>query len=143
YTHQDLPFEQLVHHLAPQRDLSRNPLFHILFEWEENETEYATFGDLSAKPEEIPWHTSKLDLTMSLSLDPHGHVTGVVTYATALFQHATIARLTQHYLHLLDQVAHAPDTPLDQLVPPAPPRGGTASPAAAEREPDDQGVPLG
>ncbi|MFF3558411.1 amino acid adenylation domain-containing protein, partial [Streptomyces tsukubensis] len=116
YTHQDLPFEQLVHHLAPQRDLSRNPLFHILFSYDNSPKSELALPGVATETVPLASSSPMVDLSFELTEAADGSVTGVVTYATALFQHATIARLTQHYLHLLDQVAHAPDTPLNQLA---------------------------
>ncbi|MBO4208621.1 condensation domain-containing protein, partial [Micromonospora echinofusca] len=103
-SHQDVPFERIVDALSPERDLSRNPLFQTMFVMQ-NATA-ANFAGAGLRAEQVPtlWHTAKFDLTMQMTEEPDGSFSGVVEYATALFDVATIERLAGHYQQLLTAI---------------------------------------
>ncbi|CAG1772939.1 hypothetical protein BAC2_03281, partial [uncultured bacterium] len=108
YTHQDLPFEMLVEELQPDRTLSHNPLFQVMFALE---SEAATGPDLSGlkvEAVEIENDTSKFDLTLTLS-DQGAHLSGRIEYRTDLFEAATIERLANHLTTLLTAAVAQPD----------------------------------
>jgi hypothetical protein len=108
YAHQDLPFERVVEELATERDLSRNPLFQILFEWDDTVNGPFDFDALRAEPEAIEWPTSKLDLTLTMSRQPDSALKGVVTYATSLFDKATVEGMAAHFQRLLEAATAEP-----------------------------------
>ncbi|MBK1787885.1 non-ribosomal peptide synthetase [Prauserella cavernicola] len=114
--HDDLPFELLVEDLAPERDLSRNPLFQLLFAYRDEGEDRFHLPGLEVTPEPVPSRTSKFDVTVELTRAPDGGLDGVVEYATALFDSATIDRLVTHFLHLLDHAAASPGTPVSRLA---------------------------
>jgi len=105
YGHQDLPFEQLVTELAPERDPSRAPLFQVMF---------ILFGADAASQtsdaaglSQLGTGTSKFDLTLAVSETETG-LQGLVEYRTDLFEADTIRRLCRHYGTLLDAVTQDP-----------------------------------
>ncbi|GAA1973168.1 non-ribosomal peptide synthetase [Kitasatospora viridis] len=124
FAHQDVPFERLVDELAPQRDLSRNPLFQAMIAL--NNTESAEFGGagLRATELEAAWQGSKFDLTVQLAEHADGSLHGVLEYATALFDPERMAALAESFVALLDVVCEEPKLRVHQIP----------SASAAERE---------
>src|SRR5689334_6251028 len=66
YTHQDVPFEKLVEALAPARDLSRSPLFQVMFVLQNAPVPPLVMGEATLVPAAIDSGVSKFDLTLML-----------------------------------------------------------------------------
>lgn len=121
YAHQDVPFEYLVEALRPDRNLGANPLFQILFVFQGGGSGGGSgAGDT---PEDhgfdIATGTAKFDLSLYLSETSAG-LAGVWEYRTALFDRATVERMSGHFTNLLVQVLAAPDRPCRELAMPGP-----------------------
>ena len=109
YAHQDIPFERLVQELAPDRDLSRSPLFQVMFTLE---TISGDGGSSSAGLEmrgmAAPTTTAKFDLMIGMVEAPRG--LGVnVEYNVDLFDGATVERMLRHLRRLIEAFAAHPD----------------------------------
>lgn len=113
YAHQDLPFENLVSALQPARDLSRTPLFQVLFVFT-SEYETITAPDLSMDPFVVDTGTAKFDLSLFLNETPSG-MYGAIEYSTDLFKETTIQRMWGHLLTLLTAVLQNPTQPISTL----------------------------
>jgi amino acid adenylation domain-containing protein len=114
YAHQDLPFELLVDALKPERDLSRTPLFQILFVGQSAPLARLDLPGLTIEPREVDLGTARFDLALSVAPIAEGWL-GTWKYSTDLFDPATIARLGEHLENLLVAAAAAPDLPIARL----------------------------
>jgi aspartate racemase len=104
YAHQDLPFEKIVEKLAPQRDLSRTPMFQVVFTFRTETAFNAEFGGLQMNSLNVDVGTSKYDLT--LSVQPVGESAALMlNYSTDLFNADTITKMLGHYERLLEHMA--------------------------------------
>jgi len=112
YDQPDLPFEQLVAELAPERDLSHSPLFQVMFVLHDpgGVSEVARVSGSQA----LANGTSKFDLTLLMSETEDG-LEGLIEYSTDLFEADTIRRLGGHYRTLLETIAHSPEQSLSSL----------------------------
>ena len=115
YGHQDLPFERLVEELAPERDLSRNPLFQVSFALENHAASSPWFPRLQTTPIEFSTSTAAFDLTLTLVERADGGFDGEVVYASELFDEATMARFARHFERVLEQVAQEPSRSIGTL----------------------------
>ncbi|HEY0602843.1 MAG TPA: amino acid adenylation domain-containing protein, partial [Herpetosiphonaceae bacterium] len=114
YAHQDLPFEQVVDALQPERDLSRHPLFQVLFTLQNVPLVALELPSLVLNPLPIEYETTKFDLTLSMAEQEEGLV-GSLEYTTDLFAAETIGRMVSHFQTLLAGIVRDPSQRLAQL----------------------------
>ncbi|HEY0607044.1 MAG TPA: amino acid adenylation domain-containing protein [Herpetosiphonaceae bacterium] len=114
YAHQDVPFEVVVEQVQPARDLSRHPLFQVMFILQNFPSSAIDVADLAFEPVALESSTAKFDLTMMVAETPDG-LHGAVEYASDLFDAATIVRLIEHYQRVLVEIAADPDQSIAAL----------------------------
>ncbi|GCE27610.1 hypothetical protein KDA_30940 [Dictyobacter alpinus] len=114
YAHQELPFEQLVDALHPERSLQHTPLFQVLFELENAPRTDLNFTGLLAQPLAIESRTAKFDLSLAMMQTDQG-LQGTLEYNVELFTATTIARMMDHFRVLLDGLVAAPDQSVTDL----------------------------
>jgi amino acid adenylation domain-containing protein len=114
YAHQDLPFEKLIQELQPERDLSRGPLFQIMFALQNVPFAELSLSHLSISKLEIENSRTKFDLEVYLEETKEG-LTGEFVYNTDLFDAATIERIIGHYQMILEGIIADPDRRVSEL----------------------------
>ncbi len=115
YAHQDLPFEKLVDELHPERDLSRSPLFQVALALQNAPLPAADLGAVHLVPEEILTGVAKFDLSFVFVEAGEGLLTGLLQYATDLFESATAARYAGHLAVLLGELVARPRGRLSEM----------------------------
>ncbi|MCO6429101.1 condensation domain-containing protein, partial [Nitrosomonas communis] len=111
-TYQDLPFEQLVEALQPERNLNLNPLFQVMFNHlREDDHTLVQLPGLTVEEYELGEQGAQFELTLDTVERPDGRVEARFTYAAELFEPQTIVRMSEHYLRLLEQLAQLVDRP--------------------------------
>ncbi|MBO1334091.1 non-ribosomal peptide synthetase [Streptomyces sp. VRA16 Mangrove soil] len=121
FAHQELPFEQLVADLAPERDSARTPLYQVAFDLHDEElTGSAADGADFATLIEVS-RIAKTDLTLYLRRRADGGMSGGLEYATSLFDRDTVERMADQLVLLLQEASSAPAARLDEVdvLPPA------------------------
>ncbi len=115
YACQDIPFEKLAAQVAPERDQSRHPLFQVLFAFLEGGERNPIAAGLTMTLED-PVHsgTSKFDLSFHVTRTA-GRLHIWAEYATALFDRATVLRLSEHFARLLEEALAHPELPVARL----------------------------
>ncbi|MFE9971401.1 amino acid adenylation domain-containing protein [Streptomyces hirsutus] len=116
FDHQEVPFEQVVERLRPERDLSRNPLFQAMVDVQESTEAGIGLPGLETADFALPWGSAKFDLTATFVVRPDRFALNV-EYAADLFDPDTATRFARHVGRVLeallaDPTARADEAPL-------------------------------
>ncbi|MEU8894147.1 amino acid adenylation domain-containing protein [Streptomyces sp. NPDC048442] len=114
YAHQDVPFEQLVEVLNPERSLARHPLFQVMLSLQNNAEATLHLDGLRIEPEQVTVDGAKFDLSFQLaeSFAADGSPAGIggrIEYATDLFDRETVQHLAARLVHLIGALVSGPD----------------------------------
>jgi amino acid adenylation domain-containing protein len=113
YSNQDLPFEMLVEALNPARDLSRNPLFQVLFAVQNAPHHDLSLPGLKVDPIQLDTATTHFDLELHFSLENEG-LRGSIFYNTAIFSPQRIERFGKHFINLVQAILTDPQAEITQ-----------------------------
>ncbi|MEW5983048.1 MAG: non-ribosomal peptide synthase/polyketide synthase [Acidobacteriota bacterium] len=108
YAHQDVPFEQLVQELQPERDMTRNPLVQVSLAYHNVPLPECDLAGVRLTPVETEISVVRFDLEVHLWDTPDGGLRGPVVYYAEVFDAATIQRLVTRFLTLLAGIAANP-----------------------------------
>ena len=108
---QDLPFERLVEELRPERDLSHQPVFQVMFALQNFELQARALPGLALEPVDWELGRSHFDLTLFFTPEERRLLT-TLRYNLDLFDGATAARILGHLTALLAGAVRDADRPV-------------------------------
>jgi amino acid adenylation domain-containing protein/non-ribosomal peptide synthase protein (TIGR01720 family) len=114
YAHQDVPFEKVLDELQPERDLSRTPLFQVMFVLQNAPTVALDAPGLVLMPLGAGSSRSNFDVTLWMS-EVDGELIGDLQYNTDLFDAETIRRMARQFEHLVQELVSDPDRHLSSI----------------------------
>ncbi|WP_186143159.1 non-ribosomal peptide synthetase [Burkholderia gladioli] len=112
--HQDLPFEQVVEIVKPQRRLAHTSIFQVMISWQNTDMRTIELPDLAFTPVGGAFDRAKFDLELDL-LDDGQVISGALRYATALFEGASIARHCAYLIAILRAMARDEEQPIERI----------------------------
>ncbi len=112
YENQDYQFEELIEKLNLHRDISRNPLYDVVFVLQ-NMNLYQHSG-LQFTPYELDNRVAKFDLTLT-AVETGDIIRLSLEYCTKLFTKATAAGMIRHYLQIVAQITENPELTIAKI----------------------------
>ncbi len=108
YEHPDVPFEKLVELLQPERNLSFDPLFQVMFSFQYQTLAERPLPNLTVTPIDLNNGIAQFDLDLELIETGDGLMANF-HYNVDLFDSVTVTRLAGHFLTLLQSIVADPE----------------------------------
>ena len=107
YAHQEVPFERIVEAVHPVRDMSRAPIFQVMFALQNLPNEKLRLPGLTLEPLVLHSGAAQADISLHVGRDVVGYAMAL-EYNTDLFEAPTIRALGDHFVRLLAEVVRDP-----------------------------------
>jgi len=114
YENQDIPFERVVAALNLERDLSRTPIFQVMFVFQNAQRDTLKLTGITASPLDVHTATAKFDLTLEVTQTERG-LDLAWEYDTALFDSSTIESMQRSFHALLGGLQQQHTLPVSRL----------------------------
>lgn len=114
YENQDYPFENLIENLNIKRDLSRNPLFDVMFALQNMDDSSHLFSNSGLSRVPISRTSSKFDINAEVYSED-GEYRISFEYSTAIFNSETVEWMLSHYVTLLNSILSAPNKKIGDI----------------------------
>ena len=111
---QDVPFGTLVEELSPERSLSHNPIYQVMFVLQNSPPPTCEFSGISMSSQEIDNAAARLDLALNMWEVENG-LNGYFEFNSDLFDAEKIDRMVGHYEALLQSIVDDPNLEIDQF----------------------------
>lgn len=112
--HQDLPFENIVEIVNPDRTSNANPLFQVCFVWQNNLNIPIILNGVKSKRISERERTTPFDITLYM-WENEETIEGEIEYSTDLLKRDTIIQLKNNFLNLINGLIESPDIPVKSL----------------------------
>lgn len=100
---QDYPYEDLIDALQLERDTSRNPLFDVMFSYQNYKKTTLEFPELTLSPQSTNTGMAKFDMTLYVN-EAEAGLELHLEYAKALFREETVRRFVGYYHRILTAI---------------------------------------
>ena len=114
YEHQQLPFEQLVEALNPERNLTHSSIFQVLFQLKNLPQDRGDRSVIAIEEFNCDPKISSIDLLLNIGVAPNGLICNF-TYNTDLFAAESIERIAGNFQTLLAEIVANPTKSITQL----------------------------
>src|ERR1051326_2699136 len=111
---QDVPFEQVVEIVRPARSLSHSPVFQVMFAWQNVPDTKLELPGIEARLFSAGDGLAKFDLELGLR-QAGDVIVGGMTYATSLFERATVERYVEYFRKQLEAMVADEQRPYDSV----------------------------
>ncbi len=114
FAHQDVPFEKLVEELQPERDLSRTPLFQVMFSLQNSPMPPLKLSQVTMSFLQDESTTAPFDLTLDVT-EREQVMECLLEFSSDVFERATVQRMLAHFMNLLESIVANPQQRVREL----------------------------